>query len=95
MRNMVLAVGLLIPLFAATGCKEDNRSREEKQFAPAPEFSTRHIMPCPHCKAAQKPYRIDAIKSYYRCSGQPPKFAYHEERKWSHRIADHDHSVEH
>jgi hypothetical protein len=95
MRYALLVVGLLFPLFAASGCKEDHRSREEKQFAPSPEFSTRYTMQCYKCKAPQKPYRIDAIKSYYKCSGLPPKFPYHEEAKWTHRISDHEPQVEH
>jgi hypothetical protein len=85
---------LFITVLAFTGCTEDHRTREEKQFAPTPDFATRNTMECPKCKAPQKPFRIDALKSYYRCTGLPPKFAYHEESTWSHRIDDHTPQVE-
>jgi hypothetical protein len=95
MKRCLVFLGLAVPLvFAMSGCVEDHRSREEKQFAPSPEYASRYTMQCYKCKAPQKPYRIDAIKSYYKCSGHPPKFPYHEEVQWTHRISDHDPQIE-
>ena len=49
---------------------------------------------CPKCGAPQKPYRVNALKSYYKCSGLPPKFVYHEEVLWSHRLTGHNPQTE-
>lgn len=95
MRRALWASGLLACALLVGGCKdEDGRNTEEKMFSPAPDFATRHVMPCPKCGAPQKPCRITSVKSHYRCSGQPPKFPYHQERLWSHRISHDKKSVE-
>jgi hypothetical protein len=94
MKHILLLVGLSIPLLVLMGCTDDHRSREEKQFAPSPEYSTRFTMQCPKCKAPTKPFRINAQKSYYKCSGQPPKFPYHEEVQWDHRSEGHTPQIE-
>ena len=71
-------------LWAAGGC--DDRTTEEKQFSPPPEYDTRYVMICPECGAPQRPFRINALKSYYRCTGIPPKFPFHKERRWQHDV---------
>lgn len=87
-RRMFLAAAVVLPMAALTGCKEreDTRTTEEKMEAPQPDFKTRLYMACPKCGAPQRPYMINEIKSYYRCSGLPPKFRYHEEHKWQHTV---------
>ena len=79
-------LGLAITALMLSGCDEDHRKPNEKVIAPDPDFNSRNIMACPKCGAATAPYRISALKSYYRCSGQPPKYPYHEERKWEHAV---------
>ena len=69
-----------------SGCDEDHRKVDEKIVAPNPDFSTRYVMACPKCGAPTSPYRISALKSYYRCTSQPPKYPYHEERDWQNTI---------
>lgn len=71
---------------ALTGCEEDKRTVEEKASAPAPEFATRYIMHCPKCGNPVAPYSINNTKSFYKCSGNPPKHAYHAEKTWSRRL---------
>ena len=87
-RRTFLSASIAIPLGILTGCTErdDKRTTEEKQEAPQPDFKTRLYMACPKCGAPQRPYMINEIKSFYRCSGLPPKFRYHEEHKWQHTI---------
>ncbi len=88
MKRILLAMGLLLPVILLQGCSEDQRSTEKKQHAPAPDFNTRRVMACPKCGAPQHPFRISAVKSYYRCTGIAPKFPYHDEKQWSRRIKD-------
>ena len=45
-------------------------------------------MACPKCGAPQKPFRINAVKSFYRCTGQPPRFPYHYEKRWERKLSD-------
>ena len=94
MRYVVWAGGLLAFAFLLGGCDQDNRSTEQKLYSPAPDFDTRHVTPCPKCGAPQKPCRINSVKSYYRCSGQPPRFPWHKEKQWSHTISHDKASVE-
>jgi hypothetical protein len=91
MKRTLMAIALALPFFLLTGCDEDQRKPEEKEHAPKPELSTRYTMSCPKCGAPQRPYRITALKSYYKCEGKPPKFPYHKTKEWTHRISDHDH----
>ena len=69
-----------------TGCDEDHRKVDEKLTAPSPDFNSRQIMACPKCGLPNSPFRISQLKSYYRCSGQPPKYPFHDERLWEHTI---------
>ena len=68
--------------------KEESKeeAKEEAAETSSPDYTTRHVMACPKCGAPMKPYRINAKESFYRCSGLPPKYPYHEEEKWSHKI---------
>jgi hypothetical protein len=79
----VLALASLILLM---GCDEDKRTGDEKASQPAPEYATRYVMQCPKCGAPTAPYAVNGYKNFYRCSGQPPKFAYHSEKEWSRRL---------
>jgi hypothetical protein len=82
-----LSLGLgLAAVLCLSGCDEDHRKTDEKINSPAPDFTSRNVMACPKCGAPTAPYRISAIKSYYHCSGQPPKFPYHEQREWQHTL---------
>ncbi|HEY3321426.1 MAG TPA: hypothetical protein VGP72_13220 [Planctomycetota bacterium] len=86
-----LAAGFLLALcFACCGCNErdDKRTSEEKLNTPALNLESRPVMACPECGAPQRPYRINATKSYYRCTGAPPKFVHHDEKTWSHKVKD-------
>jgi len=95
MKRALLAGGLLAFAFVLGGCDaEDTRSTEEKLYAPTPDFATRYVVACPKCGAPQRPYRVNGEKSYYRCSGQPPKFRYHKEKLWTHDISHDKKSVE-
>jgi len=85
MKTILLGLGLAATL-CLTGCDEDNRNTDEKINAPSPDFTSRDVMACPKCGAPTAPYRISTIKSWYHCSGQPPRFAYHETREWQHTI---------
>src|SRR5260221_7360507 len=87
-RRCVAFFALTLMLIVMGGCneREDKRNTEEKQIAPQPDFKTRLYMACPKCGAPQRPYRINELKSYYRCSGAPPKFPYHTEYKWQHTM---------
>ena len=68
-------------------CAESEKeSAEESTEASSPDYATRHVMACPKCGAPMSPYRINAKKSFYRCTGLPPKYPYHEEEKWSHKL---------
>jgi len=80
-----LVLSLVVVLY---GCNEDQRTGEKIRRAPLPEFVNRVTMECPKCGAPQRPYRIDEIKSYYRCTGLAPKFPYHSEKTWIHRPHD-------
>jgi hypothetical protein len=91
--NSKMLRGFVVASFAAivlilAGCnqREDKRTTDEKQFAPIPDLKTRYYFACPTCGCPQRPYRITEIRSYYRCSGNPPKFAYHTERLWQHAV---------
>ncbi|HYG76892.1 MAG TPA: hypothetical protein VEK08_17945 [Planctomycetota bacterium] len=88
MKRFFQAAAWVAMVVVLNGCNEDQRNTEEKLNAPAPDFSTRPVMACPKCGAPQRPFRIDAIKSYYRCTGQPPKFPFHNEKTWIHRPHD-------
>src|SRR5687768_16850806 len=90
MKRHFVALTVLGACLMLTGCDEDQRNTEEKLSAPSPDYATRYTMACPKCGAPQKPFRISQLKSYYKCTGQPPKFPYHDEKQWSHRISDHD-----
>ena len=68
---------------------DDSRDAQQKANAPAPDVATRPVMACPKCGAPQRPYRVTAVTSYYRCSGTPPKFAYHPLQTWE-RTVKHD-----
>lgn len=94
MKRALLAASVMAFTLVLGGCKEDSRGTDEKLTAPAPDFNTRNVMACPRCGAPQKPFRISGVKSYYRCSGQPPKFAYHDEKKWNHTISNDKDSTE-
>ncbi|MGD0091368.1 MAG: hypothetical protein ABSE73_15735 [Planctomycetota bacterium] len=87
MKRTLWASGLLALAFVLGGCDDsDERSTGQKVNAPAPDVTTRYVMACPKCGAPTKPYRVNGIKSYYRCTGQPPKFLSHPEQTWSHSI---------
>jgi ssDNA-binding Zn-finger/Zn-ribbon topoisomerase 1 len=87
MKRALWASGLLGLALVLGGCSDkDDRGTEEKLYAPAPEFATRNVMACSKCGAPQRPYRINGDKSFYRCTGQPPKFFAHPEEKWTHKI---------
>ena len=75
-------------LLVLSGCnqREDKRTGEEKEYAAAPDLKTRYYMACPKCGCPQRPYRITEIRSYYQCSGNPPKFAYHPTHEWQHAV---------
>jgi hypothetical protein len=88
MRRALLACGLLAFALVPIGCDND-RHTDEILYAPPAEYATRYVMACPRCGAPTKPFRINATKSYYRCSGQPPKFTSHKEKLWSH-VVSHD-----
>jgi hypothetical protein len=88
MKRVFQAFALLTLALVLGGCNEDQRGAEEKATAPAPDFASRRVMQCPKCGAPQRPYRIDAIKSYYKCEGLPPKFPWHQEKQWIHRPHD-------
>ena len=92
-RELLAKAGLgIFAALALTGCDEDNRQPEEKLHAPHPDFNSRQVMPCPKCGNPTAPYRISEIKSWYKCAGNPPKFAYHETREWTHTLKfDEDH----
>lgn len=83
-----LLIGMTAMLLVLSGCDEpgDPRTMEEKQQAPRPDFKSRLYMSCPQCSAPQRPYRITETKSYYQCTGLPPKFKYHERVEWQHTI---------
>jgi hypothetical protein len=70
------------------GCNErlDDRTTDQKQNAPQPDLKTRYYMACPKCGCPQRPYQINELKSYYRCSGNPPKFPYHTEHLYQHTL---------
>ena len=87
MKQALLASGLLALALLLGGCTNDDRNTDEKLHSPPPEFATRYVMACPKCGAPQKAYRVNAVKSFYRCSGQPPRFVYHPEKKWEHKIS--------
>jgi len=88
MKRALWAGGLLALAFVLGGCEDkDDRKTDEKLYAPAPEFATRNMMVCPKCGAPQRPYRINGVKSFYRCTGQPPRFASHPEETWVHAIS--------
>ena len=87
MKQFLLAVGFGASLFLLVGCNdEDNRGTKKILESPAPDFASRLVMTCPKCGAPQRPFRINTIKSYYKCSGLPPKFAYHPEERWDHSL---------
>src|SRR5436190_11145083 len=90
-RSMMCSAVVMFWLIAG-GCNErvDDRSTDEKMYAPVPDINTRLYMACPKCGCPQRPYRITEVRSYYRCSGNPPKFAYHTEREWQHAIPKED-----
>lgn len=73
-------------VFALAGCEEDKRTVEEKAAAPNPQFATRNVMHCPKCGAPTVPYSLNHTKSFYKCTGQPPKFTVHPEKRWSRRL---------
>lgn len=85
MKRGFLAVAGFACLFALAGC-DDHRSTAEKMYAPNPDYATRAVMACPQCGAPQRPYCVTETHNYYRCSGQTPKFPYHEEHKWNRAI---------
>ena len=85
MKRLLLALGFA-GLLGMAGCEQDRRNTEAKLNTPAPDFGSRFVTACPECGAPQRPYRVTGTKSFYRCSGQPPKFKYHSEDKWSHAI---------
>jgi hypothetical protein len=95
MKRALWAGGLLALAFALGGCDDsDDRNTGQKLNAPVPDVTTRNVMACPKCGAPTKAYRVNGIKSYYRCTGQPPKFQYHPERTWSHCISHDKDSTE-
>ena len=83
MKRALWASGLLALAFLLGGCL-CTRSPQEKLTRRPRTSIPAQMMACPKCGAPQKPYRVNACKSYYRCSGQPPKFLYHPECSWSH-----------
>jgi hypothetical protein len=93
---MLLAGGLVALAFVLGGCDSDDehRTTQEVQYGPTPDFNTRFVMPCPKCAAPQRPFRITAHKSYYRCTGVPPKFPPHHEKRWDHEVSHHVRSLE-
>jgi len=86
-----LALAALSATLLLTGCDEDKRNMEEKLTTPNPDYSTRLVMSCPKCGAPQRPHRISQTKSYYKCTGLPPKFQYHSEKEWSRRVDREEH----
>ncbi len=84
----VMSASLAVVAMLLGGCnqREDKRTGEEKEYAPQPDLKTRYVFACPQCGCPQRPYRITEIRSYYRCSGSPPKFAYHKEHLWQHAV---------
>jgi hypothetical protein len=71
---------------ALAGCEEDKRTVEEKTQAAPPEYATRYVMHCPKCGSPTAPHSINNTKSFYKCTGNPPKHAYHAEKTWSRRL---------
>jgi hypothetical protein len=88
MKRALLASALFAMMFVLGGCDEDQRNTDEKLNAAPLDYNTRRVMACPKCGAPTAPWRISEIKSYYRCSGMPPKFKYHPEKEWTHRFHD-------
>ena len=89
------SLGLLALAFTLGGCSDkDDRDTDEKLYSPPPEFATRHVMACPKCGAPQRPYCINGVKSFYRCTGQPPKFPIHAQEEWVHAISHDKDSAE-
>lgn len=86
-RGCVVAASTVVLLMLG-GCnqREDKRTTDEKLSAPAPDLKTRYYFACPKCGCPQRPYRMTEVRSYYRCSGNPPKFAYHTEHQWQHAV---------
>jgi len=94
-REMIAKSGLgLFAALAMAGCNEDNRETQEKLDSPRPDFNTRQVMACPKCGNPTAPYRISNIKSFYKCSGNPPKFATHDTREWTHTLKHDDETTE-
>lgn len=87
MKRFLLVLGFSVSLCSLVGCDDKTvENSEEKIHSPRQDYTSRVVMACPKCGAPQKAYRINAGKSYYRCSGMPPKFPYHSEELWSHGI---------
>jgi len=75
-------------LIVLAGCdqKEDKRKSWEKEYAAAPDLKTRNMMICPKCGCPQRPYRLNEVRSYYHCSGNPPQFKFHTIYEWQHAV---------
>ncbi|MEI6232109.1 MAG: hypothetical protein WCT04_03600 [Planctomycetota bacterium] len=82
------AAAMVAVLVTLSGCDQqvDKRSGNEKEYAAAPDLKTRVTMACPKCGCPQRPYRMTEVRSFYKCSGNQPKFAYHTEHQWQHAI---------
>ena len=93
MKKALMFLGLFVAVMMS-GCSEDNRTTQEKLDSPKADFNTRQVMPCPKCGNPTAPYRISLIKSWYKCNGNPPKFAFHETREWTHTIKHDDETTE-
>ena len=89
-RGFVVAVFATI-MVLVSGCnqREDKRTTDEKENAPTPDLKTRYYMACPKCGNPSRPYRMTEVRSYYKCNGNPPKFAYHAEHTWQHAVEQH------
>jgi hypothetical protein len=79
-------LGLAMAALLLSGCDEDHRKPDEKLTSPSPDFNSRPVMACPKCGSPTSPFRISRLKAFYRCTGQPPRYPYHDERRWEHSV---------
>ncbi len=76
------------------GCDQDHRGTQAKLHSATPDITTRNVMVCPVCGAPQRPYRVNRVQSFYRCTGLPPKFEAHDLTEWTHDISHSPDSLE-
>ena len=78
MRVLAVSVILFVGLSLA-GCSCSSK-KKSTQMA---DFTAQPVMACPKCSAPTRPFRLNESEAYYRCSGQPPKYADHYEFVWT------------